>query len=188
MGRIYLIRHPATQVEAARPSQEWDLSEAGRRQLEQLLRAPWWPSVRHVYASTERKAGIVAEAASERSDLPYSRHRELAELGRPPGLYADYAEQIAYALQYPGAARPGWETVRSAQERIWSFLQAVVAVGPLPAVVVSHGIILTALRAALLHQEPPDAATWRDLAFASVAEVKTEDWALVKDFAVAARG
>jgi broad specificity phosphatase PhoE len=182
MGRIFLIRHPSTERERKLPASEWRLSREGERQLERLIREPFWEGVRHVYSSPEPKAEAVARAAFVEHAIPYSAHSELAELRRPPGLIDDYRERVKLLLRRPRSAPEGWETVASAAERAWAFLNAVVTHGPLPAAVVSHGIVLSAVRAKLLGQERADPRDWLAMPFAAVAEVESEGWVLVCDF------
>jgi len=81
----------------------------------------------------------------------------------------------------------GWESLESAGGRVWSFLRDVVASGPLPAAVVSHGLVLSAVRAKLLGHDGPSPEEWRGLPFGGVAKVDASGWRLVEDFAVCER-
>jgi broad specificity phosphatase PhoE len=125
----------------------------------------------------------VARAAFEEHAIPYSLHPELAELRRPAGLVDDYQETVALLLRSPRVAPEGWETVEAAAERAWSFLSGAVADGPLPAAVVSHGIVLSAVRARLLGRRLVDPRDWLALPFAAIAEIESEGWIMLRDFA-----
>jgi len=182
MQSIHLIRHPATRVDKRRPPEEWRLSEEGGRQLDALLEQGFWREVRHVYSSTEPKAAIVAERAAETHGVPLSVHDELRELRRP-GFAADYERVVEEAFRSPARAVNGWESLESALKRVWRFLTHVAARGPLPAAVVSHGLVLSAVRAKLLGEEAPDLDEWQRLPFAGVAQVDVSKWQLVEDFA-----
>lgn len=182
MGKIYLVRHPAPQISAALPAQQWGLSETGREQVQRLLQAAWWPQVRHIYTSPEPKAQAVAAAAAERFDLPFSVHPELAELRRPPKMLPDYKEWVVRAFAAPEEALPGGESVASAGERVWRFVRETIGAGPLPAALVSHGIVLSTLRARLLGQTQVAPRDWEALPFGAVAQVESLDWSWAEDF------
>jgi broad specificity phosphatase PhoE len=147
-----------------------------------MMRLPFWRGVRHVYASTERKAEVVAAAANAEHGIPFSLHSELAELARPAGLMADYQGRVMALFGSPSAAPDGWEPLDCARERAWKFLTTVVGEGPLPAAAVSHGMILSAVRARLLGRDEVDPRDWVALPFGAVAEVESEGWTVVEDF------
>ena len=182
MGLIYLIRHPSTQPDERRPARDWRLSAEGHEQLGRLLRASWWPTVRHVYVSDEHKAATVGDAAAKRFNVPVSRHPEIGELRRAPSDGVRYEELVRQTLRQPDEPPRGWESLSEARRRAVRFLQTVVSKGPLPAAVVSHGIVLSAVRAHLLGADSVDEAAWASLPFAAVAEVETDGWRLRSDF------
>jgi len=178
---LYLIRHPATAVDRRRPSEEWQLSEEGGRQLDGLLKQEFWGEVRQVYSSTEPKAAAVAERASEAYGVPFSLHDDLRELRRS-GFFTDYERVVEDVFRSPAREVNGWESLESALGRAWSILTQVAARGALPAVVVSHGLVLSAVRAKVLGRQAPDLAEWRRLPFGGVARVDVSKWQLVEDF------
>ena len=179
--RLYLVRHPATTIEKPLPPDQWRLSEEGERQLEALLRGSFWSEIQHVYSSTEPKAAAVAERARSVHGLPFSLHAELNELRRPD-FVADYPQHVARVFARPGEEVGGWESLESACSRVWAFLVHGTGRGALPAAAVSHGIVLSAVRARLLGAATCDLEDWRRLPFAGVAEVDTESWQLTQDF------
>lgn len=182
MSTVYLVRHPITRMDPSRPPAEWELSSDGRRQLDLLLAAHWWPAVEHVYTSTEGKATAVGEAATARFGTSTSVHPELDELHRG-GFVADYGRVVRQALADPDRPANGWEALAAAQDRAEGFIRGSVAVGPLPAAVVSHGLVLSAIRASLRGAQQVEYEEWRDLTFAAVAEMDPAAWALLSDFA-----
>jgi len=178
---LYLVRHPATTVDRLCPPEEWQLSDEGGRQLDALLRQPFWRQVRHVYSSTEPKAATVAQKAAGTHGLPFSLHDDLRELRRA-GFVAEYERMVQSVFEMPRREVGGWESLESALGRVWSFLSQVAARGMLPAAVVSHGLVLSAVRAKLLGRESPDLDEWRELPFGVVAQVDISKWQLLKDF------
>ncbi len=182
MSTVYLIRHPMTRMDPARPPAEWELSSDGRRQLDRLLTAPWWPAVEHVYTSVEAKAVAVGEAAAGRFGTPHSAHPELDEVHRA-AFVADYGRVVRQALAEPDTPANGWEALTHARDRAVGFLRSTVAEGPLPAAVVSHGLVLGEVRASLQGQAHVAYDDWRALPFAAVALVDPYAWKLVADFA-----
>ena len=183
MGLVYLIRHPAPEIRPDTPAVEWTLSEVGYRQIHRLLQEPWWQDIKQLYSSIEAKALVVATSASERFGIPYSSHSELAELHRPADFVPDFRERIMQAFKTPEVAFLGGESIAAAQSRAWCFLQQVVGQGPLPSAVVSHGIVLSAVRALLLRRDFIDPLEWAQLPFCAVAEIDTDDWSIRQDFA-----
>jgi len=182
MHTLYLIRHPETLADEGRPPEKWRLSEEGGRQLDALLRRRFWGEVRHVYASTEPKAAIVAERAAEAHGVPFSLHDELRELSRA-AFVAEYERVVEEAFRSPECEVNGWESLDAARDRVWDFLEEVAARGPLPAAVVSHGLVLSAVRAKLLGRPALHLTEWRQLPFAGVAQVDVSKWQLLEDFA-----
>jgi broad specificity phosphatase PhoE len=187
MQTLYLIRHPDTMVDERRPLEEWQLSKEGGRQLEALLKQPFWRQVRHVYSSTEPKAAAVAQKAAETHGVPFSLHDDLRELRRT-GFVAEYERMVESVLGTPGREVGGWESLESALGRGWHFLTQVAAQGALPAAVVSHGLVLSAVRAKLLGRQAPHLAEWRRLPFGGVAQVDASKWRLLKDFSASNTG
>ena len=179
--KLYLIRHPATSVDKRRPPEDWQLSEEGERQLDALLRCSFWSEVQHVYSSAEPKAAAVAERVHSDLGIPLSLHSELRELKRV-GFAHDYAQQVARVLASPGEEIGGWESLESALGRVWAFLTEVAGRGVLPAAVVSHGIVLSAVRARLLGRPLVSPAEWRALPFGGVAQIDAVNWQLTADF------
>ncbi len=183
MGRLFLIRHPATQVDPNLPPEQWGLSPAGVKQLEELLSASFWSEVYHVFSSPEPKAAIVAERVGKEYEIPFSLHPELRELTRPAAVVGDYEQQAERVLSRRRDAPEGWEPLASGLDRGWRFLETVVREARLPAAIVSHGLILSAVRAKLFGRDRVDVAEWKRLPFASVATVETEGLTLIEDFA-----
>jgi len=185
MGRLFLIRHPATEIHPDLPVAQWKLSEAGEVQLSALMSAALWRKARHVFSSPEHKAATVAEHACALHGTPFSLHADLRELKRPSRFIDDYEREVRQLLNCWHEAPSGWEPVTSGLCRAWGFLEAIVANAQMPVAVVSHGLILSAVRARLLGRDVVDLREWKGIAFASVATVETEGWVLVEDFAVA---
>ncbi len=182
MARLYLIRHPHTQVEPGKPSSQWTLSARGLRELDDLLGMKFWRDLEHVYASPEPKAAIVGRRASQKHGVGWSAHAELAELSRPGAAVDEYETAIAAALAKPHESVNGWETVNSVRERIVHFVKERLETTRRAVAVVSHGVALSALRADLMGDDVVDFDGWRSMPFAAVAVVDTESWTLTRDF------
>lgn len=180
---LYLIRHPETSVDKRRPPEEWQLSDDGNRQLDAIVAQPFWRQIRHVYSSTEPKAAVVAKKTADTYGCPFSLHDDLGELRRI-GFVPEYERMVERVFETPGREVGGWESLESALGRVWAFLTQVAGRGTLPAAVVSHGIVLSAVRARLLGRQGVGLAEWRQLPFGGIAEVDASDWRLLKDFAL----
>lgn len=178
---------PHTQVDATLPSSDWGLSEQGAAQLEALMCHPLWNSAIHTYTSSQEKAAAVGRRASEVHGLPWSSHEELSELRRPQVGDGEYEQAVRSALDQPYRAAEGWDPVESGFNRVKSFLLQTVRQGPTPVAVVSHGLVLSAVRADLLGQPKVDFEEWRSLPFAAVAEVDLANWKILSDFTAVCR-
>lgn len=181
MSMVYLVRHPMTAMDPARHPAEWEVSNDGQRQLDRLLAAPWWPAVEHVYTSTEPKAVVVGRQAADRFGIPTSAHAALDEVHRQD-FVPDYGRVVRAALDHPDLPANGWEALTAARDRAVGFLQSTVGPGPLPAAVVSHGLVLSQVRAWLQGRDHVDYEEWRSLPFAAVAVVDPAAWRLEADF------
>jgi broad specificity phosphatase PhoE len=145
-----------------------------------------WRSVRHVYCSLEPKMRSIAEAAVSEYGIAFTLDDAVHELRRSTEWEYDYVERVARAFAEPGVAvAPGWESVEAAGTRAMDFIRGTVAAGPLPAAVVSGGIVLSTIRAALLGKSRVDPAEWGSLPFAAVAELETDGWRLISEFTAA---
>lgn len=179
----YLIRHPHTQAVAGVPSARWELSERGKTELESLMSHSLWDVAIHTYTSSEQKASSVGEMALKQRQIPTTAHDELGELNRPwTGGRTNYNEIVASAFQTPDQAQDGWESVRSGFNRVKTFLTQTAANERTPAAIVSHGLVLSAVRADILGQDKVRIEDWQSLPFASVATVDLTNWKLLSDF------
>lgn len=176
MALLYLIRHPHTKLDLARPSTDWDLSETGRAQIAVLLDAPCWPHVRAVYASAEHKAMIPAEMAATRYGLTWRPVATLGEVDRRAYVAPDqasYEAAVAAFFARPEASPFGWETAAAALSRFRTALEGLLArhAPEESLAIVSHGLVLS-LYEAHLRGEPPSLERWRALPFCAIAAVE----------------
>jgi broad specificity phosphatase PhoE len=180
---VYLVRHPETTVDPRLPSTDWVLSGQGVRQLESLLALRFWRAARHVFTSTELKTVVVGESAQYRFGAPHTQHAELAELRRSMLLpQEEFLDRMRKVFEHRSEPADGWESAASGLRRIKVFLLETVARVQPPTVVVSHGVVLSLLRADLLGRPRVEFDDWRALPFGAVAKIDVEKWTLIRDF------
>ncbi len=179
---LYLVRHAAPAPDPRRSPAEWRLSVDGRRAAEQL--AADWPGgvLAALYSSPEPKAIQTAEPLAKRFGIDVQVRECLHEVQRPTGWLEDYRRRVADYLS--GGTLNGWEPLPAAQQRIVACVRAVAAeAGEGPVAVVSHGMALTLLLAAL-RGGPPSFTEWRFMLMPSVAEIDPSAWQLVRPFEI----
>ena len=145
MRTLYLIRHASPQINPQQPAPEWPLSERGQREAGVLAgQADAW-GVKAIYASTEPKARGTALIIGDALGLPVHVVPAFDELRMPPDWVAnadDFNETVRAIFEGDTPPR-GCELADTAAARFAEGL-ALVAQGPFPAAVVSHGRVLTA--------------------------------------------
>jgi broad specificity phosphatase PhoE len=143
---VYLVRHALTVVDPATPSEDWVLSEKGRRAAA-ALDLPALP----VLTSPEPKASVTAELAGWDA-TPDDRLREVTR----PFHGDDYAD---YVRRYLAGDEPdGWEPRAHALERLHDALHGFDGIA------VTHGLAISLYCAF-------DFAQWQALPFPAVVEV-----------------
>jgi hypothetical protein len=123
------------------------------RQAAAISQLPFWPEVARLYTSREQKTVRVGESVqSVYLHLSPQALPALNEARRPPVYVTDeeYKTQVSRFFTNPAEpTAPGWETAQEAQARIVETIEALRQ-GEGHLAVISHGLVLTLLRARLL--------------------------------------
>ncbi len=172
MSTVYLIRHASPQIQPQVPPPEWVLSERGQHEAEALAATAAKWGIRAVYASSEPKARATALIIGDALALPVNVVPAFGELRIPPDWIANSDEfnELVQAIFHGAEAPPrGCELASVAAARFAQGL-SLVAAGPMPAAVVSHGRVLTAYLSR--YYEIGDAfAYWRSIPMPAWAAV-----------------
>ncbi|MEO8241319.1 MAG: histidine phosphatase family protein [bacterium] len=151
MLALYLT-HPQVTIDPARPVAQWGLNEIGRARLSALAARPWLARITRILSSSETKA--TQTAALLRPDLPVEIHADLGENDRTatgflPGAAFETAADAFFA--HPDASFRGWETARTAQNRVLTTVRRCLTGHghDHPVLFVGHGAVGTLLRQAL---------------------------------------
>lgn len=173
MSLIYLIRHPHTHIDLDVPAPEWGLSDEGQAQAQHLLDAPFWAHIAAAYPSREPKSITAAKEAALTHQFPVLPRSALGEVDRTAYVAPDeatYQAAVSALFANPDSSPHGWETARSALQRVKKEIAQLNAWHPAHEsfAVVSHGLVLTLLMADL-RGEAPTLDLWRGIGFASVA-------------------
>jgi broad specificity phosphatase PhoE len=148
------VTHPEVVQDPAVPVPQWSLSPLGRSRADRFARHPLALGLRRIVSSPETKARELAEILSKRSGAAVEIGEKFGENDRSSTGYTprERFESLAEAFfAEPDVSAEGWETARSAQQRI------VTAVGTLlsrhdatrPIGFTGHGAVGTLLKCAL---------------------------------------
>jgi broad specificity phosphatase PhoE len=165
---LLLVRHSAPEIDPAVPSEEWRLSDEGRRRCGPLAERLAACRPRVLVASTEPKARETAELVARPLGLGVELSDGLRETARRTvgWLASDELERGIRALFHqPDEVVFGEESGAAALAR---FKEAVHGL-PEPAVVVTHGTVLSLYAAARTDRDAFD--IWRRLELPDVVEV-----------------
>ncbi|MBI3732053.1 MAG: histidine phosphatase family protein [Chloroflexi bacterium] len=170
--RIYLIRHAETEPDDD-DATLWPLSQTGEQQVKQLAAQPFWDEVTAIVSSTEMKAIATVQGIAFEHSIPLFTHDGLRELRRTPGLIDNYSERAQQVFEKPAISIGNWERAADAQARIMACLDELIArFGQSPFAVVSHGMVLALLLAALQDALGYTYEIWESLGFASVTLIE----------------
>jgi broad specificity phosphatase PhoE len=157
---LLLVRHSEPQLDPAVPSEEWRLSEEGRRRCGPLAERLAELEPRALLSSTEPKARETAELVAPALGLDVQLSDGVRETARRTVGWLERAEidrAIRELFDRPDEVVFGEESAAAALAR---FEHAVAGL-PEPAVVVTHGTVLSLYVAARTERDPYE--LWRGL-------------------------
>jgi broad specificity phosphatase PhoE len=134
---VFFITHPDVVIDAAVPMPDWPLNERGRARMHAMTAQPWARGVRHIFASSERKARDAAQILAE--DLGLDGYSVIADLGEndrsATGFLAgdEFDAAVDAFFAKPKESIRGWEPAADAQARIVRAIEQVVSQAPLQA-------------------------------------------------------
>ncbi len=182
MRALYLIRHASPNVQPDVPAAEWTLSERGIEEAGRLAETARSWGLRALYTSAEAKASATALIVGEACGLGAAVVQGLEELRFDEWIgNADaFSAAVKSILEHPEAVVRGAERASVAAAR-FAAAMTIVEQGDLPAAVVSHGRILAAYLADLLHLDDPF-ALWRSIPMPGWAVLDLDAPRLVEEF------
>jgi broad specificity phosphatase PhoE len=131
---VFFITHPDVVIDAAIPVPDWPLNERGRARVHAITAQPWTRGVRHIFASSERKARDAAQILAEELGLDgYSVIADLGENDRSAtGFLArdEFDGTVDAFFARPKESIRGWEPAADAQARIVRAIEQVVSQAP----------------------------------------------------------
>ena len=165
---MLLVRHSAPELDPSIPSEEWSLSEEGRQRCGPLAERLARYEPRALLASTEPKARETAELVAPALGLEVQLSDGVRETARRTvGWLApeDIDRGIRELFERPGEVVFGEESAEAALARF----EAAVAGLPEPAVVVTHGTVLSLYAAPRIGRDAYE--LWNGLELPDVVEV-----------------
>jgi broad specificity phosphatase PhoE len=143
---VFFITHPDVVIDPAVPIPDWPLNERGRARMHTMTAQPWVRGVRHIFASSERKARDAAQILAE--DLGHDGYSVIADLGEndrsATGFLArdEFEATVDAFFATPKESIRGWEPAADAQARIVRAIEQVVSQAAEPAAdiaILGHG-------------------------------------------------
>jgi broad specificity phosphatase PhoE len=165
---LLLVRHSAPELDPSVPSEEWRLSEEGRRRCEPLAERLARYEPRVLLASTEPKARETAELVAPALGLEVQLSDGLRETARRTvgWLAPEQLDRgIRELFERPRQVAFGEESAEAALARF----EAAVAGLSAPAVVVTHGTVLSLFAAPRIGRDAYE--LWSSLELPDVVEV-----------------
>jgi broad specificity phosphatase PhoE len=119
---LIFLRHGKTKVTGEKPVSQWDLSETGYTQAEEVAKNPEFLDVDVIIVSGEEKAYQtvlpLAKAIGKESEI--IREPQISELDRDKGGHLDhhtYEKYVHETFMNRDMPAPNWETANHALER-----------------------------------------------------------------------
>lgn len=165
---MLLVRHSAPELDPSAPSEEWRLSEDGRRRCGPLAELLARHEPRVLLASSEPKARETAELVAPALGLEVQLSDGVRETARRTvgWLAPDEIDRgIRELFERPSEVVFGEESAEAALARF----EAAVAGLPEPAVVVTHGTVLSLYAAPRIGRETYE--LWGGLELPDIVEV-----------------
>lgn len=130
MAKLIFVTHPEVKIDPNVPREQWELSEKGKEELQDLLQKDIWNNVRSIYTSKENKAHSVAEEIAKKFNLKVNQIEGLEEVNRTSTGFID-DEKYRFAIEdfylHPADSYKGWETAYEATERIKKCIDELTA-------------------------------------------------------------
>lgn len=119
--RIRYLSHPQVLIDPAKPIPEWSLNDVGAKRVLALAGSGALAGTEHVISSAETKAVETASPLAEALQCRLEIREAMHENDRTATGFLPPAEFEAVADQFfasPDVSVRGWETAKSAQDRI----------------------------------------------------------------------
>lgn len=174
---LYLVRH----CDSSGQEPDAPLTPHGRRQAEQLADTLASPGIARIVSSPYLRARQSAEPLARRLGLPIEADARLIERVLSAEPQADWRDRLRAAWDDFDLALPGGESSRAATARGLAAIDAILADGRRPTVVVSHGNLIALLLYAF--DGRPGFAAWEALSNPDVFMVERDvggDWTVTR--------
>jgi broad specificity phosphatase PhoE len=169
----YFLRHFQTNLDPKKPVSKWELSEDGKKDLEQFINNLVDLPFKIILTSPEFKTQVIAKAINKKYAIPYKELEILKELDRDNAGYIKNDYKSTVKEFFEGNLNPEiqWETRKSLQNRISRFL-VILKNETESVLVIGHGLFLTQMLAPVLNQKYFD--FWSSLKFGELLEISKE--------------
>jgi broad specificity phosphatase PhoE len=175
MRYLYLIRHATPAVQPNVPAPEWQLADRGIEETRALATTAREWDIAALYSSREPKARSTALIIGDALNLPVNVVDGLEETRLDWWIANsdEFADAVRLILEQPALSLRGAERAEAAAARFASAI-SIIEQGPFPAVVVTHGRVLTAWLAQAAGVEDPF-SLWRSIPMPGWTRVDLDD-------------
>ncbi|MFX1261814.1 MAG: histidine phosphatase family protein [Promethearchaeota archaeon] len=163
---LHLMRHAETEIDPNIPASDWQLTEDGLCQAEELASVGIFSGVDGIFSSTESKALQTARPFADRLGIEIMEYSEFRELNRGTEMLSDteYLHSVEGLLNRSDAV-PGWELREHAMNRFQTRLERIMNKGDFrEGLLISHGLVLSMHFADLLQLDDVF-SRWKRLRF-----------------------
>ncbi|RWZ55200.1 histidine phosphatase family protein [Halobacillus fulvus] len=183
MRKIILIKHAMSRVSSDIASNQWMLTEEGKKGADQLAIKLKSFDFDTIFSSDEPKAtetaGIVAERLGKETIITKGLHEQERESNRVIYPREEWKALMKRFFDEPDTLVFGDETAREAKERFRDAVEKVLdhSVAEKDVVIVAHGVVLSLLIAD--YNDVKVFEIWESLGLPSYAELDAESFKLL---------
>ncbi|HET7579240.1 MAG TPA: histidine phosphatase family protein [Bacillales bacterium] len=146
MSSLVLIKHAMPDIRDDVPSQQWLLSEKGKKSSMELARHLKKYKTRRIYTSDEPKAAETGKIVANQLDLPHQSIKDVHENDRSGLKYLpreDYEKLFKKFFTNPSHRIIGKETAKEAATRFDAAVKEIVKKAEEDIILVTHGTVMS---------------------------------------------
>lgn len=175
MSRIIFLRHFDVKIDKNKPQSEWELSDAGKKAMVELINSKKLRDIDKIFTSMEKKAKITAEKIAEKYNIQVVLCSELTEVDRSKAGFIEdnYVEIVKQYLSNSDDFKYNWEKINDVKKRIRKFFKRISKESG-NILVISHGLFLSILLSPYFKRKMFD--FWKKLKFGHMFEIDLNEF------------
>ena len=180
---LVFIRHAKTKIEKEIPIEDWELTDEGKEQAEDLAKTGSFDDTEVIISSNEHKAYLTIKPLADKLGKEITKIAELGEIKRPDSeklTSEEYNEMKAKIFQDLDFTDNNWETANHALERFKSAVEKINQEYENKKILIcAHGTVMTLYFTSLQNQLDNLMERWKGLEFGAIGIVKNNK--VIKD-------